>query len=70
MIDLDALADEETQRRKSGPKCWTCSIPERAWVDAQKGKRPLAVIAAVLVRQGHEAATPGRVGQHLRNHVR
>lgn len=72
MTDLDAMAEEEASKRKSGPPCWACSIPERAWVDAQKGKRSVAVIAAVLVRQGHSAemATRSRLYSHLANHVR
>lgn len=73
MPTLDALADEEAERiPKGGPPCWVCSIPERAWVDAQKGKRTMAVIAAVLVRQGHspELATKHRLKGHLANHVR
>jgi hypothetical protein len=72
--DLDAVADEEATRLpKGGTPCWLCSIPERAWVEkARKEGRTLTVIAAVLVRQGHpkEKATQGRIGGHLRNHVR
>jgi hypothetical protein len=74
LTDLDALADEEAERiPKGGPRCWVCSIPERAWIEkAGKEGRSLAVIVAVLVRQGHppEIATKHRVKGHLANHVR
>lgn len=73
MTDLDAMADEEAPKHKSGVPCWACSIPERAWVEkARKEGRTLTVIAAVLIRNGHppEHATTSRLGQHLRNHVR
>ena len=73
MTDLDALADEEATRiGKSGPRCWVCFIPEREWVDAQKGKRSVTVIVATLIRAGHPAqmATKSRLRNHLREHVR
>lgn len=72
MTDLDAIADEEASKRKHGVPCWLCNIPERAWVDAQKGKRTWGVIAATLVRQGHspDVATRHRIQNHLSNHVR
>lgn len=66
---LDALADEETQR-KARP-CWVCSLPEREWVDkAIKEGRSMTVIAAVLVRQGHAEATEHRIKTHKYKHDR
>jgi hypothetical protein len=72
MTDLDALADEEASKAtRGGPKCWTCSIPEREWVEkAYREGRTLGVIVSVLVRQGHESATVHKVKGHLANHVR
>jgi hypothetical protein len=72
MTDLDALADEEaTKIPKGGPRCWACSIPEREWLEkAYREGRTLAVIAAVLVRQGHADATKHKLKGHLANHVR
>ena len=69
MIDLDALADEETA--KTAKPCWVCSIPEREWVDkALREGRSMPVIAAVLVKAGHADATHHRVKNHKAKHVR
>ena len=72
MTDLDAIANEEASKRKPGVACWVCSIPERAWVDAQKGRRTVPVIVATLIRQGHpeSMATRHRIQNHWTNHVR
>lgn len=73
MTDLDAIADEEASKRKTGTPCWVCSIPEREWVEkAKKEGRSVAVIAAVLVRQGHPEtmATRSRITNHCASHVR
>lgn len=71
MIDLDAIAAEE--RRKSGPPCWLCGIPERAWAEkARREGTPLSVIQRTLVRAGYppDVATRSRVESHFERHVR
>lgn len=72
-LDLDAIADEETSKRKrSGPTCWACSLPQdvREWiVRARKEGRTYPVIIGTLHRAGLKEASKSRLLHHLTEHA-
>lgn len=69
--DLDAYAEEH--KKKPGPPCWLCGIPERQLIEEgrKRGKTYLTLVGFLVERCGYpkDVATYSRVSSHLQDHL-
>lgn len=70
MIDLDAIAAEETAKAKRAYPCWVCAYPNREWVERKKAEGlSFPVLTRTLQRAGHAEVTVHQIKGHFNRHV-
>lgn len=70
MIDLDAIAAEETIKAKRAYPCVICPLPEREWLERKRAEGlSFPVLTRTLARAGHPEITVHHVKGHFNRHV-